>query len=456
MNKRSIRFFAIAILAAVVLVSCGNPSGGGGGGGDPGPQDPPEPITWNAIDFDADVPGGSSMNLEQTLTWIRDNAENGDDYTVKVKTAEDLPANWWLYYDRNYVKITLVSDSATERTIAIYGDENGFLFGIDRNVTLILDSYITLKGHAGNNEALVVFGEKGSLEMKPNSKIRGNENTNLDTTGGGVNVYKGSFTMTGGIIEDNKAQWSGGVSVYQSSFIMLGGTIKNNIAISGAGGVGVDANSIFTMSGGSIEYNTASWCGGLGVGGHSTFTMSSTASINHNEATADDCGGIAVDDGSLFTMTGGTISYNEAALGTGGVEIWESRFTMSGGTINNNKALTAGGGGVSIGRSQFTMSDTATITANEAEWGGGISINGETQFTMLGGTISYNEATLYDGGGIQVDGATFTKSGGSVQNNTAPSGTGANMQVYNGTAVDEVGTSFVDGYHNDLAVDVDF
>jgi hypothetical protein len=104
--------------------------------------------------------------------------------------------------------------------------------------------------------------------------------SSIDSYGGGVYISSGSFTMSGGTISDNSANFSansygGGVYVSGGSFTMSNGTISDNSAISFTansygGGVCVSGGS-FTMSGGTISGNSAtssssfSSCGGGGV-----------------------------------------------------------------------------------------------------------------------------------------------------------------------------------------------
>lgn len=77
-----------------------------------------------------------------------------------------------------------------------------------------------------------------TLNMKAGN-IVGNEVTpsedeSANGLGGGVNVYEGTFTMSGGTVTGNTAD-AGGVCVYDGTFTMSGGAISNNIAYFGGG-----------------------------------------------------------------------------------------------------------------------------------------------------------------------------------------------------------------------------
>jgi predicted outer membrane repeat protein len=80
-------------------------------------------------------------------------------------------------------------------------------------------------------------------------KISGNTARNQ---GGGICVDTSTFTMNGGEISGNKADYGGGVSVYfgNATFSMNGGEIFGNTTTSAGGGVYVRHN--FIKSGGTI------------------------------------------------------------------------------------------------------------------------------------------------------------------------------------------------------------
>ena len=231
------------------------------------------------------------------------------------------------------------------------------------------------------------------------------EDTQNDGAGGGVYIESGSaFTMTGGTIggtgtgEANTATSGGGVYMDGGKFTMSGGSISGN---SGCG-VYVESGT-FTMSdSASITGNS----GGVNVRTNGKFVMSG-GSIANNMVTGNG-GGVYVI--GTFEMSGGSITDNTAS-GTGcggGVDAASGTFTMSGGSIANNTANISGGG-VIIELGTFNMSDSASITNNTAiESGGGVFAR-EGAFNMSGGSITDNKATS-QGGGVYVWNA-FTVSG---------------------------------------------
>lgn len=216
-------------------------------------------------------------------------------------------------------------------------------------------------------------------------KITGGDKSQYN--GGGVYVYDGEFTMNGGTITKNTANYGGGVFVYDGVFTMNGGTITDNTASYG-GGVCVYGDGLFTMNGGTITDNT-------GTRG----------------------GGVCVYNGS-FTLNDGTISKNIDSSYGGGVYVYGGAFTMLDGIISSNKAW-SDGGGVHVGdSSQFTYID-GVIAENHASFGGGVYVCSDSEFLMNGGSISYNYAYTNSGGvGVDYD-SRFFMNGGLINGNDA-------------------------------------
>jgi uncharacterized repeat protein (TIGR02543 family) len=359
----------------------------------------------------------SNLSLAESLAWITENAEEGGDYTIILKSSEPIAPQTFSYSGKN-VNITL-NGSTAERILSL--SANGSLFTVDSGVTLTLGNKVALQGRNSNTGSLVRVNAGGALTMGNGSKVSGNTYYSTYAYGGGVYVNGGVFTMSGGEISGNTATtnsssayaYGGGVYVNSGVFTMNGGKISGNSAYSNGGGVYVSSGT-FTMNGGEISGNT-------------------TNSTNANG------GGVYVNSGVVFTQNGGKISGNSASgsyySNGGGVYVYSSgTFTINGGEISGNTASSvyySYGGGVYVGGT-FTQSG-GTISGNSATatsyyvYGGGVYVGGT--FTQSGGEISGNSAS--SGGGVGVNGGTFTKqSGGTIYgsdaedglNNTATSG----------------------------------
>ena len=248
---------------------------------------------------------------------------------------------------------------------------------------------LCLNGHTitcANNGKVINLNFDGIFTLTDCSEHETGKVTHAsDTTGGGVYVDGGRFTMYGGSITGNKAgsDNGGGVHVRMSGsrFNMVGGSITDNTASKG-GGVYVESVGQFNMSGGSISKNgatnTDSNCngGGVYVVRNSSFTMSG-GTITDNTATGgssnNNGGGVYVSNGSTFNMSAGNVFGNSSQFG-GGVYVAHSTFNLTGGSICNNNAIKDGdfgdGGGVYVyidaaGQSNFTVSGNVKITGNK-------------------------------------------------------------------------------------------
>lgn len=161
----------------------------------------------------------------------------------------------------------------------------------------------------------VSVGEHSIFNMYDGT-ISGNEGA----SGGGVGISKGTFTMSGGTIENNVATgddysrdsgYGGGVCIYateNSMFNMSGGIIKNNRATYG-GGVFVSWTQ-FNMTGGEITGNTAVKSGsGIYLINNSHFTVSGSAKVSDNTTS-----NVYLPDGATMAIGQGGF-YNTASIG---------------------------------------------------------------------------------------------------------------------------------------------
>jgi uncharacterized repeat protein (TIGR02543 family) len=171
-----------------------------------------------------------NLSLDDTLTWISNNAMEGGAYTITLRNNETISPKS-LSYGGKTVCITL-SGETTKRTVSL--STIGSLFTVGSGVTLTLDTNITLQGRSDNINSLVEVNGGGTLVMNAGSKISGNTTSSL--YGGGVYVSNGTFTMSGGEISGNTASGGGGVCVLGGRFTKQSGGIiygsnESNIAL---------------------------------------------------------------------------------------------------------------------------------------------------------------------------------------------------------------------------------
>jgi len=214
--------------------------------------------------------------------------------------------------------------TATGLSVTLQGNgrlsltSTGSLIRLAANQTLIIDSAsLTLQGRSGNTTSVMyVDGTNAQLALR-NGTISGNTSS---SSGGGVYVNDGTFTMSGGEISGNTASGNGG-GVYvqqEGTFTMSGGEISGNTASYG-GGVYVYYNGTFRIVTGTVYgsnennaslRNTASSGAALnGTAQRGTFS-GTTWTSKGSLSTASDT--ITVVNGELFSITAPTLSVGSA------------------------------------------------------------------------------------------------------------------------------------------------
>ncbi|MDR1636228.1 MAG: hypothetical protein LBR93_02715 [Treponema sp.] len=321
-----------------------------------------------------------NLSLNDSLAWIRNNAVEGSEYTITVKNNETI-APRELSYDGKKVNVILKGET-TERIVIL--SKSGSLFTLGSGVTLTLDNNITLWGLIDNTASLVQVNSGGTLVMKDGSKI--NENKNTSSSGGGVHISGGEFTMGGGTISGNTSSFGGGVYISGGEFTMSGGTISGN-ASSYGGGVSLYDGGEFTMNGGTISGNTSSYGGGVYVSSsYGTFTKQSGGVI---------CGSDESDSSLRNTASGDSFGHGVYAAGsstrirtkTAGTEV----------TLDSSKNISQGGGWDEETDSAASLSLEAALTwlaANAAE-GGAYTIMVNAGETIAPQILSYSSKNVH-------------------------------------------------------------
>ena len=212
----------------------------------------------------------------------------------------------------------------------------------------------------------------GTLEMRSGT-IAYNNNSQGGGGGGGVYISSGTFTMTGGTIENNETKDNGGAVVVKSgaTFIFSGGTITGNYA-SGNGGA-VDLQGTMYMYGSAVigdksktsaptSRTGANACGGSGAGifvngylymGYSSYT----SETDYKSADFKDNGGIYYCYNESTNSYGGAL-YVNGGSGTSSSSLAHARIRS--GTIANNYAA-AGGAAYLSGVSTLVLGGNVKI-----------------------------------------------------------------------------------------------
>ena len=194
-----------------------------------------------------------------------------------------------------------------------------------------------------------------------------------------------------------------------------------------------DPSGVVEISGGTIE-NCKAELGGAVYMTAGTFEMSGDAKIKN--CTATNSGGAVYLGGGTLTVSGGSITNNYANNGAG-VFLADGTINITGGQVSE-KIATINGGGAYLGGGTMTISGaTAKISQNEAINGAGVYLGGGLLAVSDEASMTGNIASSA-GGGAYVSGGTLIVSGGQFQqNNAAQSGggayvTGGDVIVYGG------------------------
>ena len=347
-------------------------------------------------------------------------------------------------YSESASRLTLEDTTVSGNTAALGG---GIYIGYSCNAQ-ITDSII--ESNTANSTILDTFGgggifinEGGSLTLSGStSEIKQNtagSSTNIKNPYGGGVLCRGSMTMEGGTISQNKVihstttdtGYGGGIALEPTSatssgtFTMSGGTITNNEADFGGGIANRGLN--LALSGGAINGltptlgNKASNGGGLYIGPLS-FGLSSTPKVVTNTIsdcsiecnTASSCGGGIFIEDSTLSFTAGSVSYNTVSTSSNG-------YVCGGGIYVKNGTLNFGG------TATIDHNSVSTTYATGGAVGGGLYIYENGIVNMDGGSMNLNTVTspigtggCSQGGGIYVfTGGTLNLSDGTIKENKA-------------------------------------
>ncbi len=280
-----------------------------------------------------------------------------------------------------------LSLSGTKAVIKRDPGFDGYLMRVNSGAAATL-SDITLDGNsqAATKTKKSLIELAGTLNIQGGAVLQNNKLTDLgyfSAAGGALDVDKGVVHMTGGVIQNNTANFGGGVFLdHGAVFNMSGGTIQNNKAVDGTetgmggyaagGGVIVYDGSTFNLSGGVIRNNTSdNLGGGISIGA-----------------------GVGSQGMDTLNMTGGTVAGNTAGSGGGGILV-QAGYANAYGTANIS-------GGKITGNAM-----SAKGTGNNAFGGGGIYVNGYSKWitgyhngvlNLTNGVIKENRAAMEGGG----------------------------------------------------------
>lgn len=270
------------------------------------------------------------------------------------------------------------------------------------------------------------------------------------TSGGGVYIASGSYTIKNSTFTGGNAYANGGALLLSTS----GTTTLENCTVSG-GIARYGANVCMTNGTLNLVNTDINKCGsGTIIYGGGLYVTAGTVNMDQDStivgSTAMHGGNVYVNGATAaFNLNGGTISggtaYRDNATETpygGNVAVTAGKFTMNSGTISGGKLVNSKGnthgGNVYVGGGEFELVN-GTISGGSAKTAGGnVCVKGtETAaavFTMQNGEISGGTCNNNQAGVFVGDYATFTMNNGLIDNNDS---------VYSGANVGVKGTSAV-------------
>lgn len=259
----------------------------------------------------------------------------------------------------------------------------------------------------------------------------------LEINGGEISFNCGA---TGNSGSNNLGADGGGVQGHMNESInlaaeieMQSGSISNNWTGGYGGGVAL-WRSTFTMSGGNVSGNEAAWGGGICVNSATTWayaqirggTISENRAVQHtfNSSTLQGGygGGVCVGTGTQVTYSyasieGGTFTDNEAVFG-GGLAVYtddnnnKNYIIMSGGLITNNAAYEADGAG--FGSRESAQGDGIYFTStarNNTSGNALLRLSGSAQVDSSN-NVSFNFPRIEDPSSSNFTVAPISVSGG--------------------------------------------
>ena len=294
--------------------------------------------------------------------------------------------------------------------------DNKFIMskGLIRNSDTSDDEYTCIQENGG-----AVYMEKGICTISEDAIIKKCYASNTpDAKGGAIYIKGGTFTMSGGVIEQCSSNSDGGAIYLEGGNVTLsGGTISNNVALNGNGGA-------VCIQGGNFKMSNAD----------KIVNIVNNAAFDKNHRGTGNGGGIYVTSSKELTVDiiSGTISGNSSGRYGGGVCV----------DMTGKDDITTT---VNVG----TKDSIPAINSNSAiHKGGGIYVDGKKAFVNLNnGTVLQNQTTAYQiNPDVAVENGLVTLAKDEIT--TQVTITFNNNNLYYNSEEDQTQTQFVVSYTN--------
>lgn len=348
-------------------------------------------ISRSDTDPEVDITQMTTVDLSQNV-WEEYFRQHPNPPKQTVQTREAVGTATTQVKDLSSLKSAL--KNSQYGTIQLTGDitvgANDTLT-VDRSVTIDFNGHNISRNQSNGSVMTIGSSSGGSIEvtLRGSGAVSGGK---AGVTGaGGVNaVGKGTKVTIDGIdVRDNTGLLGGGVRVAAGASVTLkSGTIRNNTAEqsrSGKGGGVFVEQGTFTMDGGTITGNSADFSGGgVAVSSAGTMTMNG-GSITDNQVTNETASMIAggagigaYNAGSTIVIKQGTITGNKAS----------GANAYAGGVLVNGGLLTVSGSGVQITDNTATNttfgSNTSNVVLNGVADQQGLEVTGASNGSRIG------------------------------------------------------------------------
>lgn len=297
---------------------------------------------------------------------------------------------------------------------------------VNKSLTFTASGSVQLTRHSSfTNGSMFNINASGKTITFTNITIDGN-GSNVTADRAGITVTTGELVFQSGAVLQNcknSYYFGGGISIGGASgtFTMTGGTIQNNYCELYGGGVHVANNGSFTMTGGSIINNTignTGFGGGIEIGLYCAVKLSGDVQIHGNKKLDGSADNFYIENNSTLELTGALtnatpigVRMQSAGIFTSGTAVENNTFINQFTSDISAYAVGAEGNQLKLVPNIFPV----TITANrdDVAWTGhGKSfklVKSGTDYTDLtaipGGTYDVYEGTTDTGVNVTVNGA---------------------------------------------------
>lgn len=282
-----------------------------------------------------------------------------------------------------------------------------------------------------SNEAEQNSGGALEIRQAPSSAITNSEFTanTADDDGGAISLRNSVVTVLGGSMSNNRAHDGGAISVRSSTLNLTNSQLsQNSVTNMGRGGALYGLVGSVTVSGAVVESNRASSGGGFLLN-NSTLNTSNTRFENNF---ADSAGAVRSINSS-FSFTGNSVLNNYAVVLAGGLSLSNgARPTRLESNIINSNSAGGYAGGMLIANSSNVLMNQDQVTNNSANRIGGVEITTTSTVTLSNATIRGNLAAT-EIGGLQVDNSQVNIERSSLSANSAARAGG--VQIINTSTV---------------------